>query len=60
VAKITLYENGFTVDDGEFQDYNNPKNKDFMKELNEGIVPKELKKKYPNGGLSVSLNDKTS
>jgi hypothetical protein len=31
-----------------------------MKELNEGIVPKELKKKYPNGGLSVSLNDKTS
>lgn len=27
VVKITLYENGFTIDDGEFNDYNDPKNK---------------------------------
>lgn len=31
-----------------------------MKELNSGKIPKKLKEKYPNGGLSVSLSDKTS
>ena len=31
-----------------------------MKELNKGMIPKQLRKKYPNGGLSVSLSDKTS
>lgn len=60
VCKITLYENGFTIDDGEFQDYNDPKNKDFMKKLNDGYIPPELRKKYPKGELSVSLSDKTS
>lgn len=47
------------VDDGEFQDYNNPENKQFMKELNDGKIPKKLRQKYPKGGLSVSLSDKT-
>lgn len=31
-----------------------------MKELNTGKIPKKLREKYPTGGLSVSLNDKTS
>jgi UBX domain-containing protein 1 len=59
VCKITLYENGFTIDDGEFQDYSDPKNKEFMKKLNEGLIPSELRKKYPKGELSISLSDKT-
>lgn len=28
-----------------------------MKELNEGVVPKEIRSKYP-GGISVGLEDK--
>ena len=40
--KITLYSNGFVVDDGEFRAYEEPNNKQFMKELNEGFVPKEI------------------
>ncbi|KAL4487614.1 hypothetical protein ABPG72_017403 [Tetrahymena utriculariae] len=59
-CKITLYQNGFCIDDGEFRDYNTPENKQFMKELNQQIVPMELRKKYPQGGLSVSLEDKRS
>jgi hypothetical protein len=31
------------VEDGEFQDYNDPVNKQFMKELNEGKIPKKLR-----------------
>ena len=30
-----------------------------MQELNKWLIPKSLRKKYPNGGLSVSLSDKT-
>jgi UBX domain-containing protein 1 len=30
-----------------------------MKKLNEGYIPAELRKKYPDGELSVSLSDKT-
>lgn len=47
------------IDDGEFQDYSDPANKQFMKELNEGKIPPKLRQKYPKGGLSVSLSDKS-
>jgi len=41
-VKVTLWANGFQVDDGELRSYDDPANKDFMKDLNEGYVPKEL------------------
>jgi UBX domain-containing protein 1 len=41
-VKITLYSNGFTVDDGEFRDYADEANKAFMDEVKKGYVPKEL------------------
>ena len=55
--KITLYSNGFTVDDGEFRPYEAEENKQFMKELNEGYVPKEIQKKYKKN-VGVALEDK--
>ena len=60
MVKITLWENGFQVDDGDFEDYSDPKNKEFMKTLNEGYIPQAIRKKYPKGEVSVSLSDKTS
>ena len=36
-CKITLYQNGFTVDDGPFREYNTPENQEFMKEMNKGF-----------------------
>jgi UBX domain-containing protein 1 len=56
-VRITLYQNGFTVEGGEFRDYNTPENKEFMKELNEGYIPKELRKKY-NKQIGIALEDK--
>ena len=33
---ITLYSNGFIVNDGSFRDYNDPTNKKFMEDINKG------------------------
>ena len=55
--KITLYSNGFIVDGGDFRPYNTEENKQFMKELNEGYVPNEIRDKY-KGGVSVGLEDR--
>ena len=55
--RITLYSNGFVVGDGPFRAYDAPENKEFMKELNDGYVPNELREKYKDG-LSVGLEDK--
>ena len=54
--RITLYQNGFTVEGGEFRPYETPENKEFMKELNEGYVPKELRKQY-NKPIGIALED---
>jgi UBX domain-containing protein 1 len=56
-VRITVYQNGFTVDEGEFREYDTPENKEFMKELNEGYVPKELRAKY-NKPVGVALEDR--
>jgi len=56
--KITLYSNGFVVGtDGPFRDYEAPENKEFMKELNDGYVPNEIRGKYKDG-VSVGLEDR--
>ena len=58
--KVTLWANGFQVDDGDFRDYNEPSNQQFMKELKQGFVPKELREKYKDQGVDVGLEDKRS
>ena len=55
--RITLFQNGFTVEGGEFRVYDTPENKEFMKELNDGYVPKELRKQY-NKPIGIALEDK--
>jgi hypothetical protein len=40
--KITLYQNGFLLNDGELRDYESPENKEFMKVLKDKKVPKEI------------------
>jgi UBX domain-containing protein 1 len=56
--KITLYENGFTVDDAELREYEGDKNKQFIKELSEGYVPREIQENYKGKKVDVSLEDK--
>lgn len=55
--RITLYQNGFTVEGGEFRPYDDENNKKFMKELNEGYVPEELRKVH-NKPVGIALEDR--
>ena len=38
--RITIYRNGFTVDDGPLRDPNAPENVDFIRDLSRGVVPR--------------------
>lgn len=37
--KITIYKNGFTIDDGPIRDLTSPESIKFMEQLKEGILP---------------------
>ena len=56
-VRVTLYQNGFTVEGGELREYNTEENKAFMSELNKGYVPEELRKKY-NKAIGIALEDR--
>lgn len=57
--KLTIYKNGFTINDGEFRDKKTPENKKFMEEIEKGLIPQELiKKGYSD--LGVEVDDRRS
>mmetsp|Transcript_15332 Transcript_15332/g.23086 ORF Transcript_15332/g.23086 Transcript_15332/m.23086 type:complete len:256 (-) Transcript_15332:151-918(-) len=58
MRKITLYKNGFTVDDGEFRDAELPENKQFLATLSDGYVPRELQAEAKGGEVRIGLEDK--
>jgi len=58
-CKITLYKQGFTIDDGPLRPYTDPTNQAFMADLKKGHVPEELRAKHKEG-LDVGLEDKRS
>lgn len=43
--KLSLYKNGFIMDNGEFRNKNEPANKKFMEEIEKGYIPNELVKR---------------
>ena len=60
-TEITLYANGFIVDDGPLRPLDDPENGKFLEELLSGRVPKELaQKRQPGAGgpMNVKLADK--
>ena len=54
--KLTLYKNGFIIDDGEFRNKNDPANKKFMEDVEKGYIPSELAKKGIDD-LGIELDD---
>jgi len=58
-CKITLYSNGFTMNDGPFRAFSDPNNQQFIESLKNGRVPEELRGKFKEG-LNVGLDDRTS
>ena len=61
--KITLYRNGFQVNDGQFRNSVDPENKLFLEQMAEGYVPSELssppsKSNSPKPVVDILLDDK--
>ena len=52
--KITLYKNGFLINDEEFRDNTKPENIKFMQQIEKGYIPQELiKKGYKDLGIEL-------
>lgn len=59
--RITMYRNGFTVDDGPLRDLTSPESRAFIASLENGDVPQELVRPGARAGpLDVHLVDKRS
>jgi UBX domain-containing protein 1 len=58
---ITMYRDGFIVDDGPYRRLDDPDNSEFLTSLARGITPRELVDEASGGGsVSVGLVDKRS
>ena len=52
--RLTVYKNGFIIDDGEFRKKDDPANKKFMEEVEKGYIQNELiKKGYTDLGIEM-------
>eukprot|EP01041_Mallomonas_annulata_P007415 gene7415-15149_t len=58
--RVTLYRNGFTVDDGPLRDLESPESRRFLSALAEGFVPQELIKDNKAVDVAIELSDKRS
>lgn len=60
--RITMYREGFTVDDGPFRRLDDPANAEFLQDLAKGIVPREIAVPLPGqsteGPIHVGLVDR--
>jgi len=55
---VTMYKNGFTVDDGEFRSLHDPANLPFLRDVAEGLVPRELEESADSGAFHLELVDR--
>jgi UBX domain-containing protein 1 len=55
--KLTVWKNGFQIDDGLFRDASIPENKKFMEEVEKGYIPQELVAQGKKE-LAIALEDK--
>lgn len=55
---VTLYSNGFIVNDGPLRNYTDPDSQAFMAQLNQNRVPQELTSITKGKACAVSLQDK--
>jgi len=58
-ATITMYRDGFVVNDGPFRANDDPENQHFLQDLSRGFVPRQLESEVDGTGpLNVQLVDK--
>ncbi len=54
---LKMWENGFSIDDGELRDYNDTANREFLRSVMTGRIPDELIKEARGGEVHVNMED---
>ncbi|KAK3719414.1 hypothetical protein QZH41_015661, partial [Actinostola sp. cb2023] len=54
---LKFWSNGFTVDDGELQSFDDPSNKEFLDSVKKGEIPRHLHRLSQGGEVHVNLED---
>ena len=54
---LKMWQNGFSIDDGELRDYNDPRNRAFLASVMSGRIPEELVREARGGEVHVNMED---
>jgi UBX domain-containing protein 1 len=54
---LKMWKNGFSIDDGPLRDFNTPENKQFLSDVRNGDVPRELVQMAHGGVVHLHLED---
>jgi UBX domain-containing protein 1 len=54
---LRLWQNGFTVDDGELRAFDDPANADFLSNIKAGTIPRELILQARGGEVNLNMED---
>ena len=54
---LKMWSNGFSIDDGELRDYNDPANRAFLAAVMSGRIPEELIREAKSGEAHVNMED---
>lgn len=57
--KLTMYSNGFVVDNGPFRSHSEPANQAFLKQIKDGRVPQELLATTRGRPVAIQLEDRS-
>lgn len=59
-VSITVYSNGFCINDGTFRSFDVEANREYLKSIREGTATQDLAQYAKNGEVSVALTDKSN
>jgi len=54
---LKMWQDGFSIDDGELREYSNPTNREFLASIMKGTIPTELVREAKGGEVHVDMED---
>jgi UBX domain-containing protein 1 len=57
LRKLKMWRNGFSIDEGELRNYNDPSNSEFLACIQRGEVPRELITEARGGEVNLNMED---
>lgn len=54
---LKLWQNGFTVNEGELKVYTDPENREFLDAIKNGEIPEEIRQEFKGVELHLDMED---